>query len=293
MKPAPFTYASPPTLTAALDMLAENSFDAKLLAGGQSLIPAMNFRLTQPAMLIDLNRLDDLDYIRSDDKSVRIGAMTRQRSLEKSQLIADKLPLVNETMPFIAHAQIRNRGTIGGSLAHADPASELPVILVALEGRMRLKNKTRHRWVPAEEFFIGIFTTELALDDILTEVELPQLTKGQGWSFQEFSRRRGDYALMGVAVLLTLDGLGLCRKSRLVFLNAGDAPVNVSLATDLLDGQSPTDELFKEAARAAAYDAINPVANIHASVPYLRHLAYSLTLRGLESAHKRALDSLE
>jgi CO/xanthine dehydrogenase FAD-binding subunit len=122
---------------------------------------------------------------------------------------------------------------------------------------------------------------------------MPQLSKGQGWSFQEFSRRRGDYALMGVAVFLTVDGQGFCRKSRLVFLNAGDAPVNTSLATDVLNGQAPTDELFKEAARAAAYDVINPVANIHASVPYLRHLAFTLTLRGLDSALKRAMDSLE
>jgi len=294
MKPAPFEYASPPNLSAALDMLAENAFDAKLLAGGQSLIPAMNFRLTQPAMLIDLNRLSELDYIRlHDDSSLRIGAMTRQGTLERDQLIQNKLPLMSETMPYIAHSQIRNRGTIGGSLAHADPASELPAILVALEGRMLVQNKTRQRWVPAEKFFLGIFTTDLAPEEILIEVALSPLSKGQGWSFMEFSRRKGDYALMGVAALLSLDDQGQCTRGRLVFLNSGDAPVNADQATDLLVGEKPSESLFEDAARVAAHDVIRPVANIHASVPYLRHLAYALTLRALDIAHVRALSTLK
>ena len=291
MKPAPFKYASPNSLSAALDMLAENSFDAKLLAGGQSLIPAMNFRLTQPSILIDLNRLDELDYIRDDGDRVLIGAMTRQRSIERSALIEEKLPLINETMPFVAHAQIRNRGTIGGSLAHADPASELPVLTVALQGRFRVQSKQGHRWIPAEDFFMGLFTTDLAPDEIMTEIEIGSSPKGQGWSFQEFSRRKGDYALMGVAVLLNLNGGGTLHETRLVYLNAGDAPQIAAPAAAVLNGEQPSSDLFEEAAQIAANEVINPTANIHASVPYLRHLAYALTLRGLEAAYRRAVDS--
>ncbi len=294
MKPAPFKYTSPSTITAALDLLAENAYDAKLLAGGQSLIPAMNFRLTQPAMLIDLNRLDKLDYVRvANNNTVQIGAMTRQRTLERNQLIRDMLPLMSETLPFIAHSQIRNRGTIGGSLAHADPAAELPAILVALQGRLRLRNRMRERWVPAEAFFKGIFTTDLAPDEIIVEVEFPSISKGDGWSFLEFSRRKGDYALMGVAALLTVDSQGVCRSARLVYLNSGEVPTVASLATGLLEGEKPSGILFEAVARVAASDVIAPTANIHASVPYLRHLAYSLTKRALEVAHSRALASVE
>ncbi|MFN2188355.1 MAG: FAD binding domain-containing protein, partial [Candidatus Promineifilaceae bacterium] len=293
MKPAPFKYASPTSLTTAVDLLAENSFDAKLLAGGQSLVPAMNFRLTQPAMLIDINRLNELDFIRSDNNRIRVGAMTRQRTLERSPLVKSELPLIHETMPFIAHAQIRNRGTIGGSLAHADPASELPVLMVALRGNFKVQNQQGQRWIPAEDFFISLFTTALEPDEIMTEIELAPISKGQGWSFQEFSRRKGDYALMGVAIVLNLDEHSKMHDSRLVYLNAGDAPRNASPASALLDGQQPSGNLFEEVARSAAYDFINPSANIHASVPYLRHLAYALTLRGLESAYSRAIDSLK
>lgn len=293
MKPAPFEYVSPPTLSTALDLLAENAFDAKLLAGGQSLVPAMNFRLTQPAMLIDLNRLTDLEYVRSNgDNFVRIGALTRLRTLERDQLIRKEIPLMSETMPLIAHSQIRNRGTIGGSLAHADPAAELPAILVALEGRVRLKNRVQERWVPAGDFFKSIFTTDLASDEALVEVEFPTASKGQGWSFLEFSRRRGDYALMGVAALLTIDGQGLCQNCRLVYLNSGDVPLVALPAIKVLDGEKPSDRLFEAAARVASQEVINPVANIHASVAYLRHLAYVLTRRALKIALDRALSSL-
>ncbi|MGB3715237.1 MAG: xanthine dehydrogenase family protein subunit M [Candidatus Promineifilaceae bacterium] len=294
MKPAPFKYTSPPTLTAVLDLLAENAYDAKLLAGGQSLIPAMNFRLTQPAMLIDLNRLGELDYVRiRDNNAVQIGSMTRQRTLERDPLIRDMVPLMSETLPFIAHSQIRNRGTIGGSLAHADPAAELPAILVALQGRLRLRNRMGERWVPAEAFFKGIFTTDLAQDEVIVEVEIPSVSKGEGWSFLEFSRRKGDYALMGVAALLTVDHQGFCRSVRLVYLNSGEVPIIASQATASLEGEKPSDRLFEAAARVAAQDVIAPTANIHASVPYLRHLAYSLTKRALDVALSRALASVE
>jgi CO/xanthine dehydrogenase FAD-binding subunit len=293
MKPAPFKYASPPTITSALELLAENAYDAKLLAGGQSLIPAMNFRLTQPTMLIDLNRLDELDYVRTKNNTVQIGSMTRQRTLERSQLIKDMLPLLSETLPFISHSQVRNRGTIGGSLAHADPAAELPAILVALQGRLRIRNRLGERWVPAEEFFKGIFTTDLAQDEIIVEVEYPAVSNGEGWSFLEFSRRKGDYALMGVAALLTVDPQGFCRRVRLVYLNSGEIPIVASQATELMEGEKPSDTLFKAVARVAAQDVIAPTANIHASVPYLRHLAYSLTKNVLAVALSRALAPAE
>jgi carbon-monoxide dehydrogenase medium subunit len=289
MKPAPFKYASPPTLSSAIKLLTDNADDAKLLAGGQSLIPAMNFRLIQPTMLIDLNQLSNLDYITlNEDKTVKIGALTRQRSIERSQLVRQQLPLLHEAMPFIAHSQIRNRGTLGGSLVHADPAAELPVIFRALGGRLRLRNQNGERWLSADECFTGIFTTDLNPDEILTEVEFPQKTPGQGWSFMEFARRKGDYALMGVAVLLTLDQQGLCRGGRLVYLNSGEIPTVATQASQMLEGEKPTDKLFEEVARTAAFNEIKPSANIHASGPYLRNLAEVITKRALKIAVDRA-----
>ena len=223
MKPAPFAYQAPASLEAALELLARHGGDAKILAGGQSLIPVMNFRLAEPALLVDINRLAELDFIRADeDGTLRIGAMTRQRRLERDPLVAARAPLLHEAMPFIAHPQIRNRGTFGGSLAHADPAAELPALAVALGARFRLRRAGGDRWVEAGDFFAGLFTTALAPDEMLVEAAIPPSPARTGWAFLEIARRHGDYAQVGLAARVTLDESGRCREARLVFLSVGD-----------------------------------------------------------------------
>jgi carbon-monoxide dehydrogenase medium subunit len=288
MKPAPFEYLAPDSMLSALEIMTAHGEGAKLLAGGQSLVPAMNFRLTQPAVLVDLNKLDDLAYIKRQNGGLRIGAMTRQRHLERDPLVAQVAPLLAEAVPHIAHVQIRNRGTLGGSLAHADPAAELPVIMVALGGRFLLKRASSERWVRASDFFQGIFTTELAADEILAEIEIPRMEQRTGWSFFEFARRSGDYALIGVAALITLDERNHCRSAQLVYLNAGETPLVAHKAASLLVGQSPSDELFQSVADVASQEEIAPSGDIHASVAYLKHLARVLTIRALRRATGRA-----
>lgn len=289
MKPAAFEYRVPDTLEEALGLLAEHESDAKILAGGQSLIPAMNFRVLQPTMLIDINRLEDLDTIQVNDQGgVRIGAMARQASLEHDAVIAERMPLLHETLPNIAHPQIRNRGTIGGSLVHADPASELPVYVLARQARMCVRNASSERWIEAADFFLGMFTTALHPGEMLVEIELPPLPKGAGWSFHEMARRKGDYALMGLAALLVLNPEGVCQDARLVYLNAGDGPIRTPEAEKLLIGEKPSPEVFEAAASMAADQEIDPFGSVHATVEFQRHLAHVLTRRALKIAHERA-----
>jgi carbon-monoxide dehydrogenase medium subunit len=289
MKPAPFEYAAPDTIEAALALKAAHGDDAKFLAGGQSLVPAMNYRLVQASLIVDLNRAPGLDYIeRGADDGLRLGGLTRQRALERSPLVRDHAPLLHQAMPFIAHPQIRNRGTLGGSLAHADPAAELPVVAVALQARLLARSTRGDRWLWAADFFQGLFTTALEPDEMLVGVDLPPWPARTGAAFEEFARRRGDYALLGVAAVLTLDEAGQCRQARLVYLNAGDGPRDAVQAAALLAGQPPTGEAFAAAAEHAAAHEIEPVGNVHAAPDYQRHLARVLTRRALAAARDRA-----
>jgi aerobic carbon-monoxide dehydrogenase medium subunit len=225
MKPASFDYHRPDTLDEALAILAEAGEDAKPLAGGQSLVPAMNFRLARPAILVDLNRLAPLAHITEDaDGGLRIGAMTRQRAAERSAAVASKAPLLHQAMPWIAHPQIRNRGTVGGSLAHADPAAELPAVMAALDARFVLQSRSGGRTVSAQSFFKGLLTTDIAAGELLTEVQIPPMPAGAGTAFLELARRHGDFALVGVAVLVVLDRSGVCAAARIVLLSVGDGP---------------------------------------------------------------------
>jgi carbon-monoxide dehydrogenase medium subunit len=243
----------------------------------------------QPSVLIDLNRIDSLEYIEpADDGTLLIGAMARQRALEKSEVVEHICPLLHEAMPHIAHPQIRTRGTLGGSLAHADPAAELPVIVIAGGARMRATGPDGDRWIEATDFFEGMFSTALRPDEVLVEVAFPPGAPGSGWSFEETSRRRGDYAMMGVAVQVELDGDGVCRDARLIYLNAGDGPIEAEQAQAILRGETPSDELFASAAIEAADKEIDPMGNIHATVDFQRHLARVLTKRALEKAVARA-----
>jgi len=289
MKPAPFDYIAPDSLDAALAAVNEYGYDAKLLAGGQSLVPMMNFRLAQPAVIVDLNGLSELDTIRYDDSgALRLGAMVRQRRLERDPLVAKAAPLLHEAMPHVAHPQIRNRGTLGGSLAHADPAAELPVVMVALDGRFRLQRAGGERWIEARDFFTGIFATDLAAEEIVVEVELPPLPPRTGVAFVEMARRHGDYALAGGAALVSLDENGACTKARLVYLNAGEVPVVAEQAGALLVGQLPSERVIEAAAAVASEQEVEPMGDIHATADFKRHLAKVLTARALKQAFARA-----
>lgn len=287
MKPSTFDYYAPASLEEALALLTKHGSDAKPLAGGQSLIPAMSFRVLQSALLVDLNRLTTLDNIRQVNGELHIGAMTRQRRIERDPLVAQFAPLLRETMPYIAHPQIRNRGTLGGSLVHADPAAELPVIAIALNARLRVQSVKGERWLTARDFFLGIFTTALQPDELLVEIAFPPLPAGAGWSFMEFARRHGDYALIGVAAWIVLDDRGLCRDARLVYLNAGNGPIDAQPAAQLLRGREISDEAI-EAASAAADREIDPTGNVHCTPAYQRHLARVLTRRAVWQAVERA-----
>lgn len=289
MKPAPFEYLAPDSLDAALEALARHGWDAKLLAGGQSLVPVMNFRLAQPAVLIDLNRIGDLSRIQADSEGgLRIGAMTRQRALERDSQVSRLAPLLGEAVPFIAHPQIRNRGTIGGSLAHADARAELPAVAVALRARLRLQRTGGERWVEARDFFCGLLSTVLEPDEILTEVALPPSPARSGWAFQEVARRHGDYAQVGLAAGVALDEAGRCREARLVYLSVGDRPVEAREAARLLEGSVPSEETIAAAADKASRDEMDPTDDIHASSAFKRHLARVLTGRVLRKAFARA-----
>jgi CO/xanthine dehydrogenase FAD-binding subunit len=287
MKPAPFEYHSPDSLEQALDIIGQSADDAKILAGGQSLVPAMNFRVVQPGALIDLNRVTELSYIREDGDLIRIGAMARERHLEFDPSIAKRTPLLTEAVPFIAHPQIRNRGTIGGSIINADPAAELPMLMIALNARLKARNASSERWVDAQDFFAGMFTTTLAPDEILVEIELPFQAPRTGWSFMEVAPRAGDYALMGVAALVTVDKNGKCRQAKLVYLNAGDGPVDAKEAARLLEGETLDDKLVESAAAFASEKEITPFGNIHTSPEFQRHLARVLTKKALAQAIQR------
>jgi CO/xanthine dehydrogenase FAD-binding subunit len=289
MKPAPFSYHAPASLEEALALLSNYGYDAKILAGGQSLIPAMNFRLAQPGVLIDLNRIHALSFIKVDEKkNLRLGAMTRQREIETHSLIKDCSPLLRETMPHIAHVQIRNRGTIGGSLAHADPAAELPAVMLALEAEFCLQSQNGTRWVSAKDFFVGMFATALAPEELLVEIKIPALHAHSGWAFEEVARRHGDYALVGVAAVVLLDQNGVCQEARIALLSVGDAPVRATQAGQFLHDRKLTKQTLADAAEIAANQDIDPGNDIHASAEFRRHLARVLTERALRRAVVRA-----
>lgn len=292
MKPAPFQYYAPATVDEALALLARHGWDAKALAGGQSLIPMMNFRLAQPAVLVDLNNISKLFYIRPDGNGnggLCVGAMTRQRQLERDPLVAERASLIQAAMPQLATPAIRSRGTIGGSIAHADPSAELVAVSVALDARFRLRNQAGERWVQADEFFVGMFTTLLEPDELLVEIALPAMPPRSGWSFLEVARRHHDFALVGVTAVVALDAKGQCRQARLVLFSVGDGPVLARQAAQTLVGQTPTPEIIRAAAETAATADIDPGSDIHASAEYRRHLANVLSRRALTQAFERAM----
>lgn len=292
MKPAPFEYFAPTTVEEALTHLVEGGADAKVLAGGQSLVPMMNFRLVQPSILVDLNNIPDLAYIHPDENGgLRLGAMTRHHQVEVDPTVAARMPLLHEAMPKIGYPQIRARGTFGGSISHADPSAELVSVSVALNGRFRLRTQSAERWVSADEFFIGLFTTVMEPDELLVEITLPSMPARSGWSLMEVARRRHDFALLGVAAVVSIDERGLCQHARMVLLSAGDRPMIAHQAAELLKGQAPAPETIRAAAELAASRDIDPGSDIHATAEFRRHLANVLARRALEQAFKRAAEN--
>lgn len=286
VKPAPFKYIATRSLDEALALKAEHGEDARFLAGGQSLVPAMNFRLAQPAVLIDINPLNELAEMRASGGALRMGALVRHRTLERDAVIASRQPLLREAVKYVAHPQIRNRGTLGGNLAHADPASELPAVVLALGGRVRVQSIGGERWINAGDFFAGMLTTNLRGDELLVEVELPDPAPGTGACFMEVARRRGDFALMGVAAIVTLADDGTCVAAQVAYCGAGDRPVTADEGGRSLVGTRVADADI-DAAAALAQRGLDPPGNIHAGKEYQRHLAGVLTRRALRAARAR------
>lgn len=293
MKPPPFEYVAAASTEEALEALAEHGWEAKPLAGGQSLIPMLNFRLARPGVLVDLNGTPELAGLEATaEGGLRIGAMTRQREAERSALVRERAPLLAEVLPWVAHPQIRNRGTVGGSAAHADPAAELPAALLALDARFHLRSAAGERAVGATEFFAGLFTTALAPDELLVAIQIPAAPQGATWAFDEVARRHGDYAMAGVAAALSVDGDGVCRDARLAYVNVGPAPMLSEAGAGTLVGERPSEARLAEAARAAAAD-LDPPADVHATSAYRRHLAEVLGRRVLARAFARAAAAAE
>ena len=282
MKPAPFEYVRPASVEQAIEALREAGPGAKALAGGQSLIPALNFRLAQPSLLVDLAGIDELRGIQpTAGGGLTIGAMTRQRTVERSELVLERAPLVSETMAWVAHPQIRNRGTIGGSLAHADPAAELPAVMLALDAAFHLHGPAGLRRIPAREFYVGLFQTALAPSELLVEIEIPAARPGSRFALEEVSRRHGDFALAGVAVALTPAGDGSIGDVAIGLFSVGDRPHLSEAGSNVLRGRTLDARAIAETAEATAA-ALDPPGDIHATPAYRRHLVQVLTRRALE-----------
>ncbi len=288
MKPAKFQYYDPTTIEEVVDLLSQFGDQARPLAGGQSLVPLMNFRLLRPAHLVDLNGVRDLSYLRVENGELRIGATTRQRQLERSTDVANGWPLLREATGYIGHMQIRNRGTVGGSLAHAFPSAELPVAMVTLGASLVLSGKARQRTVSAEDFFLSYMTTVLEQGELLTEIRVPKLPAHTGWSYQEVSRRHGDFALAGSAALVKLDPNGNIDHARLTV--TGVTPIRVMRTEEIVTGHKPSEALFRDAVRKAM-EGLDQDSDIHASAEYRRSACEALGERTLREAAERAAES--
>jgi len=286
MKPPAFEYVRVGTTDEAVAELARDGEDAKLLAGGQSLMPMLNMRLAMPRRLIDLNRVSELAYISEREDGVAIGAMTRQRAVEKSPLVARQVPLLADAMPWVGHFQIRNRGTIGGSLAHADPAAELPAVAVCLDARVTVRGPEGSRTLTSEQLYRSYLTTTLASTEILTEIWFPAAPARTGHAWLEFARRHGDYALVGVAAAVTLRDESIA-EARLALTGVGGRPTRARDAERRLVGRRGSDAVLEDAAEAVR-QSIQPASDIHGTAEYRRRLAGTLTVRALRLAIERA-----
>jgi len=286
MKPAAFEYVVVDSVTRAVAALSEAGGEAKILAGGQSLVPMLNFRLVKPAILVDINRIPNLAFIEETDHEIRVGALTRHHQLEISPVIARHLPVLSAAMTHVAHLAIRNRGTIGGSLSHADPAAELPMMALLLDARLHIVSSKGKRAAAASDFFRDALTVDLAEDEMVTEIYVPKLPPRTGWGFEEVARRAGDFALAAVAATVTASG-GKISQVRITLTGVGRTPVRAKEAETLLLGEKLETKLAGRVI-AAVRAAITPETDLHASSDYRRHLAGVLTGRAVSAALKRA-----
>jgi len=289
MKPPPFEYLAADSVDAAVQALADSGGDGKIIAGGQSLLPMLNFRLLRPSVLVDINRIPDLAYVRDDGDRIRIGPLTRHHALETSNMVATELPVLHEAMGYVAHLAIRNRGTIGGSLSHADPAAELPMMSLLLDARLEVQSPAGRRMIEAQDFFLGALTTALEDGEMLVEVNLPKLRKGTGWAFEEVARRSGDFALACVAVTLSHDD-GKISDVRIGMMGVGETPMRATEAERLLAGQRYNDAVVAAAVEAIRV-AVEPNTDLHASSAYRRHLVGILAQRAIAKAWDRAMEA--
>jgi carbon-monoxide dehydrogenase medium subunit len=293
VKPAPFDYVAPCSLDEALDVLSRADDETKILAGGQSLIPLLNMRLASPKRLVDLGQVAELRYVVERDGGYAIGAMTRQRALERDPRIAADLPLLAEAISYVGHPQIRNRGTLGGSIAHGDPAAELPAVAVCLGARVAIRGPRGSRTISASDLYLGYLATTLAPDELLAEVWFPRAAANMGTAWLEFARRHGDYAIAGIGVSVALDG-DTVAGTRIVATGVGGTPIRASAAEALLvgaavDGQHRIDPVRQRRAIDALRDTLDPATDVQATADYRRHLAGVLTDRALRIACERAL----
>ena len=284
MKPAPFEYFAPLELQEALDLLERYGDEAKILAGGQSLMPLMNLRLARPGLIIDINRLSSLDTITATPEGgLTIGALTRQRALERSKIVQEQNPILAAAMPLIGHFQIRNRGTIGGSLVHADPAAELPAVSLLLGAEFLLRSKSAVRVVPTEEFFLSYLTTAIRPAELLTEIRLPKWPSGEAWAVQEIARRKGDFALIGVALRAELDAVETVQKAVIVMFGVDSKPLRMERAEAILKGRRISEAFLRELSGVVA-EELQPDSDIHASAAYRKEMGGVLVRRAMESA---------
>ncbi|MFQ6030462.1 MAG: FAD binding domain-containing protein [Dehalococcoidia bacterium] len=284
MKPVSFEYFAPTERAEVLSLLQQYGDEAKVLAGGQSLMPLMNMRLVRPKVVVDINRIPGLEEIAPDsDSSLNVGARTRHRTLERSELIRERLPLVAAAMPHVAHSQIRTRGTIGGSLVHADPAAELPALCLALEAQLILGSVSGERSVPVADFLIDYLTTAIGPEELLTEIRIPPWDNQWRWGFQEVCQRHGDFALVGSAILLRIDQDRNCQDARIAMFGVGGKPTRVTQAEDSLKGQRLDDSAIKEAGLIVA-DQLEAQSDMHASAKYRQDVGGVVARRALAMA---------
>lgn len=287
MKPSPFVYSAPRSLAEALDLLAGLDGEGKVLAGGQSLIPILNMRLAAPAHLIDINRIAELSYVRVEDAGVRVGALARHAEVENDEAAYDVQPLLRQALRLVAHPVIRNRGTTVGSLAHADPSGEMTAVLTLTGGSIELARRGSTRTVSAEDFFLSPLESALEADEIATSALFPAAPPRTGTAFEEVARRHGDYAMCGVAAMVTLGEDGAVRSARTSYISVGDTPDVLDL-TDAVAGRAPPEAPWGEAGREAM-EQVDPEPDIHASADYRRHLVGVLTERALRAASSRCV----
>jgi len=282
MKPASFEYHAPTTVDEALTLLQANGPDCRVLAGGQTLIPMMNFRLASPPVIVDLNRIPDLVYIKDQGDAVCIGAMTRQRTIEFSAVVADKLPVLTAAIKLVGHLPTRSRGTIGGSIANADPAAELPMVLQVLDGAVVVRGPRGQRSIAASDLFQGAMTTSIAPDEILVEVRLPVMPAGAGFAIEEFARRHGDFAIAAVIAVILREGRG-CARARIATAGVSSHSERLRAAERILEQHGLGEDAIAQAAEAAA-EAVEPLSDRQGSAAYRRQLTQVLTERAVRRA---------